>query len=105
RGAWQAVRRPRSLTALRERAATDERQRIARDLHDSVSQTLYSIAMVAAALPLTVERDPAAGREQARQIRTMTLDTLGNLRILLLEMRRPAEGPAPLGDLLPDLAG
>ncbi|HEV7757622.1 MAG TPA: sensor histidine kinase [Acidimicrobiales bacterium] len=105
RGAWQAVNRPRSLTALRERAATDERQRIARDLHDSVSQTLYSIAMVADALPLTVERDPAAGREQARQIRSMTLDTLGNLRILLLEMRRPAEEAAPLGDLLHELGG
>jgi signal transduction histidine kinase len=35
----------------------------------------------------------------------MTLDTLGNLRILLLEMRRPAEGSAPLGDLLHDLGG
>ena len=105
RGAWQAVRRPRSLTALRERAATDERQRIARDLHDSVSQTLYSIAMVADALPLTFERDPAAGTEQARQIRSMTLDTLGNLRILLLEMRRPAEEVAPLGDLLHELGG
>jgi signal transduction histidine kinase len=105
RGAWRAASRPRSLTALRERAATDERQRIARDLHDSVSQTLYSIAMVADALPLTVERDPAAGREQARQIRSMTLDTLGNLRILLLEMRRPAEEAAPLGDLLHELGG
>ena len=39
-----------------------------------MSQTLYSIAMVAEALPRTVARDPAAGSAQARQIRTRNLD-------------------------------
>lgn len=93
------------LIALKEVAATDERNRIARDLHDSVSQTLYSIAMLADALPRTLERDPATGREQAVQIRAMTIEALGNLRMLLLEMRHPATESADLGDLLLELAG
>lgn len=93
------------LTTLKEIAATDERNRIARDLHDSVSQTLYSIAMLAEALPRTLERDPATGREQSLQIRTMTIEALGNLRMLLLEMRHPATESADLGDLLLELAG
>ena len=93
------------LITLKEVAATDERNRIARDLHDSVSQTLYSIAMLAEALPRTLERDLASGREQALQIRTMTIEALGNLRMLLLEMRHPATESADLGDLLLELAG
>lgn len=103
RGTRRVVAKPRSLAALRETAATDERNRIARDLHDSVSQTLYSIAMVAEALPRTVARDPEAGSDQARQIRTMTLETLGSLRILLMEMRPPAPEPTTLGELLREL--
>jgi signal transduction histidine kinase len=103
RATWRVMTRRRSFAAVRETAATDERNRIARDLHDSVSQTLYSIAMVAEALPRTVQRDPAAGTEQARQIRSMTLETLGNLRILLLEMRHPAPESDTLGELLREL--
>jgi signal transduction histidine kinase len=105
RGAQQVVSRPRALAALRATAATDERHRIARDLHDSVSQTLYSIAMVADALPRTVARDPAAGSDQARQIRTMTVETLGNMRALLMELRRPSTESTTLGELLLELGG
>lgn len=91
------------LTALEEAAVTDERHRIARDLHDSVSQTLFSTAMLAEALPGTLDRDPVTGREHAVQIRAMTLDALSNLRMALSDLRHPTTEAASLRDLLHDL--
>ena len=42
-------------------AAEEERQRLARDLHDAVSQTVYSAVLIAEALPAVWARDPTRG--------------------------------------------
>ena len=47
-----------------ELAVLEERSRLARELHDAVTQTLFSASLVAEALPTTWERDPA-GRPRA----------------------------------------
>ena len=99
------VRQIRRLAKLREAAAADERNRIARELHDSVSQTLYSIAMVADAFPSTLERDPAVAAEHARRIRSLTLGALGDIRVMLLEMRHSALEAASLAGLVEQLGG
>ena len=45
-----------------ELAVLEERSRLARELHDAVTQTLFSASLVAEALPTTWERDPLEGR-------------------------------------------
>ena len=56
--------------ALREQAeesaVSAERSRLARDLHDAVTQTLFSASMIAEVLPTLWERDPEEGAAQAR---------------------------------------
>jgi signal transduction histidine kinase len=98
------VGQARRRADLTRAAAADERNQIARELHDSVSQTLYSIAMVADVLPTTLQRDPAVATDQARRIRSMTLDALGEVRLMLSDMRDTALGPASLGGLVEQLA-
>lgn len=94
----------RLIAELRDAAAADVRSRIARDLHDSVSQTLYSIAMMAEALTRSIERDRAAARQNAGQIRAMTLQVLAEMRTLLFELRPAALAAASLSNLVRQLA-
>ena len=49
-------------------AVLEERQRLARDLHDAVSQTLFSAAMIAEALPRLWDRQPERAREQLHEL-------------------------------------
>jgi signal transduction histidine kinase len=94
-----------ALIAEHETLATaGERDRIARELHDSVTQTLYSVAMVADGLPRAVGDDPGAARRQAGQIRSMTLTALGDLQVLVTELRPSRLGAASLGELLRQMA-
>lgn len=72
----------------------EERQRIARDLHDSVSQSLFSLTLEAQVLALMHE-NPRAGRpERVRaglaEMRAVAQSTLSEMR-LLVEHLRPAE--------------
>jgi signal transduction histidine kinase len=83
---------------IEELAAMDERNRLARELHDSVTQTLYSLTLQAEA----VARELASGTAdqavaQVRAIRQMSQQALGEMRALLFELRPPdleAEGLA-----------
>jgi signal transduction histidine kinase len=104
---WGVLHRRHGRTRLAEHealGAAGERDRIARELHDSVSQTLYSVAMVADGLLRAVDDDPAAARRHASQIRSMTLTALGDLRVLLLELRQSRLDVGPLGVLLQRMA-
>jgi signal transduction histidine kinase len=49
-------------------AAAEERARLAREMHDSVTKTLFGIELSVAALADRIERDPVAGLEQARSL-------------------------------------
>ena len=56
-----------------ERTATAaERSRLARDLHDAVSQTLFSAALIAEVLPRIWERNPDEGRRRLEELRRLT---------------------------------
>jgi signal transduction histidine kinase len=100
--------RTRELVSLREQAeqlaAMRERERLARDLHDSVTQTLFSVSLIADALPTLWEMDPEAGRRQLAELGGMTRGALGEMRGLLLELRPSALEDSSLGDLLRRLA-
>jgi signal transduction histidine kinase len=73
-----------------ELAAADERNRLARELHDSLTQTLYSLTLQAEAAARELATGTAAQTvEQLRAIRRMAQQALGEMRALLFELRPP----------------
>jgi len=76
------------LRAQAERAAVAaERNRIARDLHDSVTQTLFSASLIAEVLPRLVQRQPDESVRRLEELRQLTRGALAEMRTLLLELR------------------
>lgn len=88
----------------RAQAAAEERTRLARDLHDAVSQTLFSSSLIAEVLPRIWEKDPGEGRRRLEEIRRQTRGALAEMRTLLFELRPAALAEADLSDLLKHLA-
>ena len=87
------------------RAAVDEeRNRIAGDLHDSVTQTLFSTAAIADALPDVWDRYPDEARRGLEDLRQLTKGALAEMRALLLELHPSALLEKQLGELLKQLA-
>lgn len=71
-------------------AALAERGRLARELHDAVTQTLFSASLIAEVLPQIWEADPAEGRRRLEQLGQSTRGALAEMRTLLLELRPTA---------------
>lgn len=78
-----------------EEAITQERRRIAREIHDGVAQNLAYLNLKAELLDRLVERNPAAAREQAGIVRQLLQTTMGDLRRCIGDLRRPASGHGP----------
>jgi signal transduction histidine kinase len=72
-----------------ELAAARERNRLARDLHDSVSQTIFGITLTSQAARLLLEREPARVPQQLDRLQEMTGSALGRLRSLIAQLRPP----------------
>lgn len=72
------------------KAALEERERLARELHDSVSQSLFSIELNAGAAEALLEKDPAKARERITRLRGAAHEALGDLRALIAELHPPA---------------
>jgi two-component system nitrate/nitrite sensor histidine kinase NarX len=85
-------------------AVANERSRLARELHDSITQTLYSVSILAEALPRVLERDLEDAKRSARLMRQVVLGALAEMRTLLFELRPEALDAAGLGVLLGRLA-
>ncbi len=68
-------------------AALEERQRLARELHDSVSQALYGIALGARTAQAQLERDPAKLAEPLDYILSLAEAGLSEMRALIFELR------------------
>ena len=84
-------------------ATVEERQRLARELHDAVTQTLFSSSLIADVLPRIWERNPDEGRRRLEELRQLTRGALAEMRTLLLELRPSALVEVELGDLLRQL--
>ena len=80
-------------TQAEELAAARERNRLARELHDSVSQMVFGITLTSQSARLLLERDPARVPEQLDRLEEMTGSALGQLRSLIAELRPPLRPP------------
>jgi len=67
--------------------ALEERQRLARDLHDSVTQTLFSASVVAQMLPIMWTRNPDQIKPGLDELHQLTRDALSEMRSLLGDLR------------------
>lgn len=98
-----AIENARLRAQVEEVAVAAERSRLARDLHDAVTQTLFSASLIAKALPEVWERFPDEGRRGLEELRQLTRGALAEMRALLLELRPAALTEAQLGELLSHL--
>jgi signal transduction histidine kinase len=85
-----------------EMAKMEERQRIARDLHDAVNQTLFSASVMAETLLMTSTEEST--RDGLQRIYQLTQGALAEMRTLLIELRPEALEKTALADLLHHLA-
>ena len=83
----QAINRAQLAAQAQAAAAFEERQRLARDLHDAVSQTLFSATVTAEALPKLWERNPQRALEKLEQVVQLNSAAMAEMRTLLLELR------------------
>jgi PAS domain S-box-containing protein len=81
-------------------ASLQERQRLARNLHDAVNQSLFSAGLIAEVLPRLWERDPDEGHRSLEDLRRLTRGAQADMRLLLAELRPSTLIDAELGDLL-----
>ncbi|MCC7452307.1 MAG: response regulator [Anaerolineae bacterium] len=82
-----AIRNARQYEQAQELAALNERQRLARDLHDAVSQTLFSANVIAQTLPRLWPDSPPAMQQELTELHHLTGLALAEMRSLLTELR------------------
>lgn len=99
-----AIENDRLRTQAREAAVAAERTRLVRDLHDAVTQTLFSTSLIADVLPRLWDRNPDEGQRRLAELRELTRGALAEMRTLVLELRPSALTEAKLRDLLCQLA-
>ena len=87
-----------------ELAALQERQRLARNLHDAVNQSLFSAGLIAEVLPRLWEKDPVQAHRSLKDLRRLTRGALAEMRALLAELRPSTLTDTELGDLLRQLS-
>lgn len=99
-----AIENARLQTQVEASAVAAERNRLARDLHDAVTQTLFSTSLIAEVLPRLWQRDPEEGVRRLDELRQLTRGALAEMRTLLYELRPAVLVQSDLADLLRQLA-
>jgi PAS domain S-box-containing protein len=84
-------------------AVAAERSRLARDLHDAVTQTLFATTLLAEALPKIWEKEPDEGRRRLQELRDLSRGALAEMRTLLLELRPTRLSEISIDELLKQL--
>lgn len=70
-----------------ELAASEERAHLARELHDSVTQSLFSMTLQSRSMELLLARDPALVADKLTELRELQRDALAEMRALIFELR------------------
>jgi PAS domain S-box-containing protein len=70
-----------------EIASSEERAHLARELHDSVTQALFSMTLLARTIELLLDRDPSQVRDRLASLRELQREALAEMRALIFELR------------------
>jgi signal transduction histidine kinase len=70
-----------------ELSSSQERAHLARELHDSVTQALFSMTLVTRSVELLMDRDPAVAKEKLTSLRDLQREALAEMRALIFELR------------------
>ncbi len=98
-----AIQNARLYAQAQQAATLEERQRLARELHDAVTQTLFSASIIADVLPQLWKVNPQEANHRVDELRDLTRGALAEMRTLLLELRPKALLDTPIGELLQQL--
>ena len=82
-----AIENARLYTQAQDLAALEERQKLARELHDSVSQALYSIALGLHTARIQLDRDPGKLPASLEDLLSLAQAALAEMRALIFELR------------------
>ncbi|MGH3762885.1 GAF domain-containing sensor histidine kinase [Actinophytocola sp.] len=85
-----AIVNARLYERSRELSIVEERSRIARELHDAVTQKLFSLRLTADAASALIERDPARAAAELDTVRGLAAEATDELRAIVVD-QRPAD--------------
>ncbi|MEU8620902.1 GAF domain-containing sensor histidine kinase [Streptomyces sp. NPDC048623] len=85
-----ALTNARLYERSRELTIAEERSRLAHELHDAVSQKLFSLRLTAQAAAALVDRDPARAKGELQQVATLAAEAADELRAAVVELRPAA---------------
>ncbi|WBO67214.1 GAF domain-containing sensor histidine kinase [Streptomyces camelliae] len=85
-----ALTNARLYERSRELTIAEERSRLAHELHDAVSQKLFSLRLTAQAAAALVDRDPARAKGELQQVATLAAEAVDELRAAVVELRPAA---------------
>ncbi|MGQ4385278.1 GAF domain-containing sensor histidine kinase [Streptomyces sp. SAS_270] len=88
-----ALTNARLYERSRELTIAEERSRLAHELHDAVSQKLFSLRLTAQAAAALVDRDPSRAKGELQQVAALAAEATDELRAAVVELR-----PAALDD-------
>ncbi|MBN1877593.1 MAG: GAF domain-containing sensor histidine kinase [Anaerolineae bacterium] len=100
----RAIKNAYLYEQAQQAATLEERQRLARELHDAVTQTLFSASIIADVLPRLWAINQEEGVRRLTELRELTRGAMAEMRTLLLELRPTALADTPLSDLLYQLS-
>jgi signal transduction histidine kinase len=82
-----AIENARLYEQTREYAVVEERNRLARELHDSVTQSLFSVTLLCEAALSLMDRDPTKARERLERANDLAQGALAEMRALIFQLR------------------
>ncbi|MEU4497317.1 GAF domain-containing sensor histidine kinase [Streptomyces sp. NPDC023998] len=85
-----ALTNARLYERSRELTIAEERSRLAHELHDAVSQKLFSLRLTAQAAAALVDRDPARAKGELQQVAVLAAEAADELRAAVVELRPAA---------------